>query len=174
MLKEFNFAKKEEIQCVPFLLKIILLQPVNTKTKYFMDAVGNIILADGNLNTKTIAAPDNFISGNFALVNGDDTTDILFLEDTYLKAKNLQGKSLFVAEIDSVYNHIVSFNFNEQSYFGVVSASNSLLLFDENGKITEGFPIVASADFLIDDLTRNGDKMLVTCVDNAVITYRIK
>ena len=108
------------------------------------------------------------------MVNGDDTTDILFLEDTYLKAKNLQGKSLFVAEIDSVYNQIVSFNFNERSYFGVVSASNSLLLFDENGKITEGFPIVASADFLIDDLTRNGDKMLVTCVDNAVITYSIK
>ena len=173
--KGIQFRKEggNSVRSIPVKNNIIATS-TNTKTKYFMDAVGNIILADGNLNTKTIAAPDNFISGNFALVNGDDTTDILFLEDTYLKAKNLQGKSLFVAEIDSVYNHIVSFNFNEQSYFGVVSASNSLLLFDENGKITEGFPIVASADFLIDDLTRNGDKMLVTCVDNAVITYRIK
>ena len=173
--KGIQFRKEggNSVRSIPVKNNIIATN-TNTKTKYFMDAVGNIILADGNLNTKTIAAPDNFISGNFALVNGDDTTDILFLEDTYLKPKNLQGKSLFVAEIDSVYNHIVSFNFNEQSYFGVVSASNSLLLFDENGKITEGFPIVASADFLIDDLTRNGDKMLVTCVDNAVITYRIK
>ena len=173
--KGIQFRKEggNSVRSIPVKNNIIATS-TNTKTKYFMDAVGNIILADGNLNTKTIAAPDNFISGNFAMVNGDDTTDILFLEDTYLKAKNLQGKSLFVAEIDSVYNHIVSFNFNEQSYFGVVSASNSLLLFDENGKITEGFPIVASADFLIDDLTRNGDKMLVTCVDNAVITYRIK
>jgi hypothetical protein len=173
--KGIQFRKEagNSVRSIPVKNNIIATN-TNTKTKYFMDAVGNIILADGNLNTKTIAAPDNFISGNFAMVNGDDTTDILFLEDTYLKAKNLQGKSLFVAEIDSVYNQIVSFNFNEQSYFGVVSASNSLLLFDENGKITEGFPIVASADFLIDDLTRNGDKMLVTCVDNAVITYRIK
>ena len=173
--KGIQFRKEggNSVRSIPVKNNIIATS-TNTKTKYFMDAVGNIILADGNLNTKTIAAPDNFISGNFALVNGDDTTDILFLEDTYLKAKNLQGKSLFVAEIDSVYNQIVSFNFNERSYFGVVSASNSLLLFDENGKITEGFPIVASADFLIDDLTRNGDKMLVTCVDNAVITYRIK
>ena len=173
--KGIQFRKEagNSVRSIPVKNNIIATN-TNTKTKYFMDAVGNIIVADGNLNTKTIASPDNFISGNFAMVNGDDTTDILFLEDTYLKAKNLQGKSLFVAEIDSVYNHIVSFNFNEQSYFGVVSASNSLLLFDENGKITEGFPIVASADFLIDDLTRNGDKMLVTCVDNAVITYRIK
>ena len=173
--KGIQFRKEagNSVRSIPVKNNIIATS-TNTKTKYFMDAVGNIIVADGNLNTKTIASPDNFISGNFAMVNGDDTTDILFLEDTYLKAKNLQGKSLFVAEIDSVYNQIVSFNFNERSYFGVVSASNSLLLFDENGKITEGFPIVASADFLIDDLTRNGDKMLVTCVDNAVITYRIK
>lgn len=173
--KGIQFRKEagNSVRSIPVKNNIIATS-TNTKTKYFMDAVGNIIVADGNLNTKTIAAPDNFISGNFAMVNGDDTTDILFLEDTYLKAKNLQGKSLFVAEIDSVYNQIVSFNFNERSYFGVVSASNSLLLFDENGKITEGFPIVASADFLIDDITRNGDKMLVTCVDNAVITYRIK
>ena len=173
--KGIQFRKEagNSVRSIPVKNNIIATN-TNTKTKYFMDAVGNIIVADGNLNTKTIASPDNFISGNFAMVNGDDTTDILFLEDTYLKAKNLQGKSLFVAEIDSVYNQIVSFNFNERSYFGVVSASNSLLLFDENGKITEGFPIVASADFLIDDLTRNGDKMLVTCVDNAVITYRIK
>ena len=111
--KGIQFRKEggNSVRSIPVKNNIIATN-TNTKTKYFMDAVGNIIVADGNLNTKTIAAPDNFISGNFALVNGDDTTDILFLEDTYLKAKNLQGKSLFVAEIDSVYNHIVSFNFN--------------------------------------------------------------
>ena len=173
--KGIQFRKEagNSVRSIPIKNNIIATN-TNNIPKLFMDASGNTILADGNLNTKTISAPDNFVTGNFALVNSDDTTDILFIEDNYFKAKNVNGKSLFVAEIDSVYNQIVSFDFNDKSFYGVVSSSNSLLLFDENGKVTEGFPITASAAFIIDDITRNGDKMLVTCVDNAVITYRIK
>ncbi len=173
--KGIQFRKEtgNAVRSIPIKNNIIATH-TSGNTKYFMDVKGNIILADGNLNTKTIPAPENFLSGNFAKVNEGDTTDILFLEDKYFKAKTLNGKSLFVAEIDTMYDQIVTYEFNGQSYYGVVSGSNNLILFDESGKITDGFPVIATINFIIDDITRNGDKMLVTCVDNAVITYRIK
>ena len=173
--KGIQFRKEagNAVRSIPVKNNIIAIN-TNGNTKYFMDAKGNIILADNNLNTKTLAAPENFISGNFAKVNVDDTTDILYLEGFYFKAKSINGKSLFVAEIDSSFNQVVSFEFMDQFYYGAVSTENKLILFNNSGQIMEGFPVLAGANFIIDDITRNGDKMLVTCVDNAIITYRIK
>ncbi len=141
---------------------------------YFMLSTGDIIKVDAQLNSNTTSYTGNYITGNFADINADDTTDIIMIDDGYFKAKTISGKSLFVAEIDSIYKKTIRYHFKNTDYFGVASSSNIIILFSSDGKVYDGFPVKGSANFVIDDITKNGDKMLVTIANNTLYTYRIK
>ncbi len=168
-------VKKQNGNAVKSLLlpnKTIALNNSNN-LNYLLDDKGNVAIIDQDLIIDITKGSDKFITGNFARVNAGDTLDIIVLEDGYFKAKTISGKSIFVAEAGIEFQKVITSTFGGEDFYGMAS-EGKIILFSDNGKLLENFPLRGSEKFLVDDLTSNGDKMLITLIGNMVIAYRIQ
>ncbi len=146
----------------------------SNNTLYAMDQTGAIISIFGSLQSNIQPPGENFIEGLLTEINGIDTADVLVYEDKYIKARTLNGSNIFMLEPDPLFSGLVATAFEEINYFGYVTSGNILYLYDPKGEILPGFPVRGSKNIVVDDLTRSGDKMLITVDGNTILAYRIQ
>lgn len=138
-----------------------------------LDNTGNVVTIDSTLKTTNYAADGNWTDMLFSDVDADDTLDVIYQEDDYFKARSISGKGIFVAEALPAIDKLVDITFEGTHYFGYSTLDKQLYLYTATGQIIKGFPVQGSADAVIDDISGNGDKVLITTIGNTVLAYRI-
>lgn len=141
---------------------------------YAMNQIGGVLSISKSLTSTIILPEADFTEGLLTEINGIDTADLLVFEDNYIKARTLTGATLFVIEPDQPFGGLANASFNGTNYFGYYSTSSALYLYDSKGGLLPGFPVRGSKNIVVDDLTRSGDKMLITVDGNTILAYRIQ
>jgi len=141
---------------------------------YAMDQIGAVISITNSLQSSQQPPGENFIAGLLTEISGIDTADVLVFEDKYIKARELSGNTIFILEPDPLFSGLVNTSFEGTNYFGYVTSANALYLYDAKGEMLPGFPVRGGKNIVVDDLTRSGDKMLITVDGNTVLAYRIQ
>lgn len=145
------------------------------------DADGNSIqidLRDGSLITLP-SGPD-FYDGTYGDIDNDSIADMLYISQGKLFVKKLNGDLIYTAETGDAsmykgYYRIITCNLNEKTYAGIYPAiGDQLYLFDEKGKVWDGFPLQGDQAFTVSDIFLSGKPALITAYKNSVLAYRIK
>jgi hypothetical protein len=146
------------------------------------DTVGTvhfISLADGKM-TQQIIKP--FLSSHFFVfqdVDGDRQGDFIFASGNRLEAFRQDAKQIFSIETEepvATRPYVYEFAANDLR-IGIVQPQNHhILLYDNKGKLSKGFPLEGSTPFSIGRLDRSGSNfnLFVGSKNNFLYNYLVK
>ena len=144
---------------------------------------GKIGVSNIKGKTFSIAAQANMTSnGEFAYsdIIGDDRKDYIRLSDKTLTLHYYDSTQTlakhFTYQFDNVQDDVFGVDLpqSDKDYIGTYSNQwQSIYLFDENGELQKGFPLVGTTKFFVIDLFLDNSKSLVVANRNMVYVYKI-
>lgn len=144
------------------------------------DTLGNIIRIGLTGEKENIKVQDFETSPYFEYrdIQNDKTKEYIFLTRKELKVFSQDRSLLFVHEFKELVANIpVLFQFPDgKTRIGVVSeASDELFLFNDNGSVSEGFPVSGKTLFSIGDLNNEGHFNLISGSSfNSIFVYQVR
>ncbi len=144
------------------------------------DTLGNIIKISLTNHKESIKIQDFETSPYFDLkdINNDKTKEFIFLTRNELKVFAQDKSLLFNHPFDNKISQTPLFFLfpDGNGKIGVASEeSNEIFLFNNNGSLFEGFPIMGKTAFTIGDLNNEGHYNLVTgSSENSIFVYQLK
>jgi hypothetical protein len=146
----------------------------------YPDTLGNIVelqFGNGEVDfSLTGIAEGSFIT--FADINNDSKKDYIIADDNEIRVYDSSREKLFEHSFDGQITyapHVYSFGSNDMRIGVTVAEISECYLIDDEGEITDEFPLFGNTPFSIGDLNKTGDwNLVVGDTLGNVLTYSLE
>ncbi len=185
-ISERNGKKRIDLKTKMFISKNndFFVDPgknINKTRLVATDLSGNIIRLYMNGNIENIKI-DDFTENHFFSfrdITGDQSAEYIFADNNKLSVYSQEKLRypFFDQTFESKLLHsplFFEFRENKKKTGISVNEPDQLFLFDENGKIEEGFPLYGTTPFCIGEINNDGVKYLITGTGKNIYAYLLK
>lgn len=145
----------------------------------FTDKSGNVfyLFFDGTHVQKLKSSLSQNHVFTVADIDGNSVPDFIFIEGKELKVVDENGKKIFTEKFDNNLHPAVHLGANsgKKKQIGVTdSRKNRVYLFDENGKLQQGFPLDGNTAFSIGEMKTGQVNLLVGGEGDVLYNYLLE